>query len=75
MLDFSVNHTRPGVCNTDYMRIANWGKKCGNIGASRLPERLEIDRQDLTVEFHTDDTFQARGFWLQYQGKHPYIHV
>lgn len=57
-----------GVCESDYLKISGWGKKCGYIGAERLPERLELDRQELKMQFVSDFLHEARGFWIQITG-------
>ena len=44
------------------------GKKCGQIGPERLPESLNVDRQKVNLEFHSDDKFTSRGFWMEYKG-------
>ncbi len=57
-----------GFCESDYLKISGWGKKCGDIAAQRLPETLELDTQELTLQFVTDPIHQARGFWLEATG-------
>ena len=69
MLDFSINHTERGRCNTDYLKITDWGNKCGYISPKRLPERLTFNRHGVDLEFVSDSQYQARGMWLEFNGK------
>ena len=57
-----------GVCESDFLRISGWGTKCGYIGAERLPERLELDRQEIKMQFVSDYLHEARGFWIEITG-------
>nr|UCK81591.1 Gal-binding and CUB domains containing protein 3 [Arenicola marina] len=68
LLDFHVNHTKGGVCESDFLRITGWGKKCGYIAPQRLPETLEINKPEVTLEFHSDAAHETRGFWLEFNG-------
>ena len=71
LLDFSINHTERGKCNSDYLKITDWGNKCGYINPKRLPERLTLNRQEVFLEFRSDAKHEARGLWLEFNGKNP----
>ena len=59
----------PGVCNSDFLTISGWGRKCGITEPQQLPEKIKLDTQDLTLRFRSDGRHQGRGFWLEFIGE------
>ena len=70
--DFFLNHTKAGECDSDYLKISGWGKKCGHLGPERLPEILDVNKQEVLIEFKSNQQFESRGFWIEFKGKTAY---
>lgn len=70
ILDLNINGTakKPATCTNDYLAITGQAKKCGQLSADSVPQRIEYGGGKLTVQFKSDNTVEGRGFWLDYAG-------